>query len=133
MSMSSFISAPLFRNFFNILKTFTLKASSKFSFILTASININIIVTIFVKKNGIENQILKNSPNKNVSMVNINNTAAWYSTNFETMLLNFLEVILSFNFIAFAIPNIVSKAIAVPTDINSPWIGAKNNRRVVKI
>lgn len=133
MSMSSFISAPLFRNFFNILKTFTLKASSKFSFILTASININIIVTIFVKKNGIENQILKNSPNKKTSMVNINNTAAWYSTNFDTILLNFLEVILSFSFIAFAIPNIVSNAIAVPTDINSPWIGAKNNRRVVKI
>lgn len=133
MSMSSFISAPLFRNFFNILKTFTLKDSSKFSFMLTASININIIVTIFVKKNGIENQILKNSPNKKTSMVNINNTAAWYSTNFDTILLNFLEVILSFSFIAFAIPNIVSNAIAVPTDINSPWIGAKNNRMVVKI
>lgn len=87
---------------------------------LTASININIIVTIFVKKNGMENHILKNSPNKNVSMVNINSTAAWYNTNFEIILLNFLEVILSFNFIDFAIPNIVSNAIAVPTDINSP-------------
>lgn len=87
---------------------------------LTASININIIVTTFVKKNGIENQILKNSPNKNASMVNINNTAAWYNTNFETILLNFLEVILSFNFIDLANPNIVSNAIAVPTDISSP-------------
>lgn len=130
--MSSFISTPLFNKLFNSLKTFTLNACSKFSFILTVSININIIVTIFVKKNGIENQSLKNSPSKNVSMVNINNTAAWYSTNFETILLNFLEVILSFNFIDFAIPNIVSNAIAVPTDINSPCIGAKNNRRVVK-
>jgi Na+/glutamate symporter len=100
---------------------------------LTASININIIVTTLVKKYGIENHNLKNSPSKNTSMVNINNTAAWYKTNFDTMLLNFLEVIFSFNLIALAIPNIVSNAIAVPTDINSPWIGAKNNRRVVKI
>jgi hypothetical protein len=49
------------------------------------------------------------------------------------MLLNFLEVIFCFSFIALAIPKIVSSAIAVPTDINSPCIGAKNNRRVVKI
>ena len=53
-------------------------------------------------------------------MVNIYNTAAWYNTNLDTILLNFLEVIFSFNFIAFAIPNMVSNAIAVPTDINSP-------------
>ncbi len=34
------------------------------------------IVTIFVKRKGIENQSLKNSPNKKVSIVNINNTDA---------------------------------------------------------
>lgn len=99
---------------------------------LTDSININIIVTTFVKKKGIENHILKNSPSRKLSIVYINNTADWYSTNFDTILLNFLEVIFCFNFIALEIPNTVSNAIAVPTEINKPCIGAKNNRRVVK-
>lgn len=99
---------------------------------LTDSIKIKTIVTTFVKKKGIENHILKNSPNKNVSTVNINNTADWYNTNLETILLNFLEVIFCFVFTDLAIPKIVSNAIAVPTEINKPCIGAKNSRRVVK-
>lgn len=72
------------------------------------------------------NHILKNSPNKNLSIVYSNSIADWYNTNFDTILLNFLDVTLSFIMIAFAIPRIVSKAIATPTAISIPETGAKN-------
>jgi hypothetical protein len=42
------------------------------------------------------------------------------------MLLSFLDVTLSFNITAFAIPSIVSKAMATPTATNIPTTGAKN-------
>ncbi len=111
----------------------TLKAASKFSFILVSSMNIITIAITFVKKNGILNHILKNSPNKNLSIVYSNSIADWYSTNFDTMLLSFLDVTLSFNITAFAIPSIVSKAMATPTATNIPTTGAKNINNDVPI
>ncbi len=109
----------------------TLKAASKFSFILVNSINIITIAITFVKKKGILNHILKNSPNKNLSIVYSSSIADWYSTNLDTILLSFLDVTLSFKIIAFDIPRIVSKAIATPTAISIPETGAKNTNRDV--
>ncbi len=108
-----------------------LNAASKFSFILVNSINIMIIAITFVKKKGILNHILKNSPNKNLSIVYSSNIADWYSTNLDTILLSFLDVILSFKITAFDIPRIVSKAIDTPTAISIPETGAKNTNRDV--